>query len=85
MCSICPERWNWMCRTGAITALRVTTGGSVQVGVVDTQVSISNSLTSKPTLSADDCTVRTQCWKSCDRITEIERPRFSERKPGDIL
>ena len=34
---------------GAITALRVTTGGSVQVGVVDTQVSISaSSSTSRP-------------------------------------
>ena len=53
MCSICPERWNWMCRT----ALRVTTGGSVQVGVVDTQVSISAQFDFQTDLSADDCTV----------------------------
>ena len=42
---------------GAITALRVTTGGSVQVGVVDTQVSISAQFDFQTDLSADDCTV----------------------------
>ena len=42
---------------GAITALRVTTGGSVQVGVVDTQVSISAQFDLQTDLSADDCTV----------------------------
>ena len=42
---------------GAITVLRVTTGGSVQVGVVDTQVSISAQFDFQTDLSADDCTV----------------------------
>ena len=42
---------------GAITALRVTTGGSVQVGVVDTQVSISAQFDFQTDLSTDDCTV----------------------------
>ena len=42
---------------GAITALRVTTGGSVQVGVVDTQVSISAQFDFQTDLSPDDCTV----------------------------
>ena len=42
---------------GAITALRVTTGGNVQVGVVDTQVSISAQFDFQTDLSADDCTV----------------------------
>ena len=42
---------------GAITALRVTTGGSVQVGIVDTQVSISAQFDFQTDLSADDCTV----------------------------
>ena len=42
---------------GSITALRVTTGGSVQVGVGDTQVSISAQFDFQTDLSADDCTV----------------------------
>ena len=42
---------------GAITALRVTTGGSVQVGVVDTQVSISAQFDFQTGLTTDDCPV----------------------------
>lgn len=42
---------------GAITALRVTTGGSVQVGVVDTQVLISAQFDFQTGLTTDDCPV----------------------------
>ena len=42
---------------GTITALRVTTGGSVQIGVVDTQVSISAQFDFRTDLTADDCSV----------------------------
>ena len=42
---------------GSITALRVTTGGSVQIGVVDTQVSISAQFDFRTGLTADDCAV----------------------------
>ena len=42
---------------GAITALRVTPGGSVQVGVVDTQVSISAQFDFQTGLTTDDCPV----------------------------
>ena len=44
-------------RDGTITALRVTTGGSVQIGVVDTQVSISAQFDFRTDLTADDCSV----------------------------
>lgn len=40
---------------GTIAALRVTTGGSVQVGVVDTQVSISAQFDFQTGLTTDDC------------------------------
>ena len=44
-------------QNGTVTALRVTTGGSVQVGVVDTQASISAQCDFQTGLTADDCTV----------------------------
>ena len=42
---------------GAITALRGTTGGSVQVGGVDTQVSISAQFDFQTGQPTDDCPV----------------------------
>ena len=44
-------------QNGTVAALRVTTGGSVQVGVVDTQASISAQFDFQTSLTADDCTV----------------------------
>ena len=44
-------------RRRQMQALRVTTGGSVQIGVVDTQVSISAQFDFRTDLTADDCSV----------------------------